>query len=72
MTPKIQPEPEKGDCLELENLALRFELAKQQFQIAGGQLQEQMKHLRDRIFEKGGLSRDEWNIDVQAKRFVKK
>jgi len=68
----MQPEPEKLDCLELENLALRFELAKQQFQIAGGQLQEQMKQLRDRMFEKANLSRDEWNIDVQNRRFVAK
>lgn len=61
-------EPSELDCLRIENLALKRDLARQAFQSADGSLNAEL----DRVFTAAELSKADWMIDTNGRRFVKK
>lgn len=67
-----RPAPEESDCKDLIIAALRLELITGQYRVNAGQLQAQIKGLRQQIFDKAKLKPAEYEIDLQARRFVKK
>lgn len=65
-------EAEKDDCLTLENISLRMDNLRMQVGQQLGVLAGQAGELRDKMFKKANLSQDDWQIDLQKRRFVKK